>query len=185
MKYKIIALMGKAGSGKDTVLRKLMKLYPDKLHEIVSCTTRPPREGEKNGINYYFLSVDEFTKKILNGEMLEATMFNDWHYGTMKQALDSEKWNIGVFNPDGIRCLQEDPEIELVTYWICASNKTRLIRQLEREADPDIHEIIRRFKTDEEDFSPWQIEDIEIRRAFVNETPENLEQTHVLLVGLV
>lgn len=185
MKYKIIALMGKAGSGKDTVLRKLMELYPDKLHEIVSCTTRPPREGEKNGINYYFLTVEEFTEKVLNGDMIEATMFNDWHYGTMKSALDSEKWNIGVFNPDGIRCLQEDRDIELVTYWISACDKTRLIRQLEREENPDIDEIIRRFKTDKEDFNLMEMDDISFSRFFVNETPKDLEQVSSLVDRLV
>lgn len=185
MKYKIIALMGKAGSGKDTVLRKLMELYPDKLHEIVSCTTRPPREGEKNGINYYFLTVEEFTEKVLNGDMIEATIFNDWHYGAMKSALDSEKWNIGVFNPDGIRCLQEEKDIELVTYWISACDKTRLIRQLEREENPDIDEIIRRFKTDKEDFNLMEMDDISFSRFFVNETPKDLEQVSSLVDILI
>lgn len=185
MKYKIIALMGKAGSGKDTVLRKLMELYPDKLHEIVSCTTRPPREGEKNGINYYFLTVEEFTEKVLNGDMIEATMFNGWHYGATKSALDSEKWNIGVFNPDGIRCLQEEKDIELVTYWISACDKTRLIRQLEREENPDIDEIIRRFKTDKEDFNLMDMDDISFSRFFVNETPKDLEQVSSLVDILI
>lgn len=183
-KYKIIALMGKAGSGKDTILRKLMKLYPDKLHEIVSCTTRPPREGEKNGINYYFLTVPEFTEKVLNGDMIEATIFNNWHYGTMKSSLDRNKWNIGVFNPDGIRCLQEEKDIELVTYWIDALDKTRLIRQLEREEYPDIHEIIRRFKTDEEDFGLYELDDIEYV-IYLNETPEDLEKAHRLVDRLI
>lgn len=45
-KVKLIALMGKAGSGKDTILKHLSSHYPDKYHEIISCTTRPPREGE-------------------------------------------------------------------------------------------------------------------------------------------
>lgn len=184
MKYKIIALMGKAGSGKDTVLRELMKLYPDKLHEIVSCTTRPPREGEKNGINYYFLSVEDFTKKILNGEMLEATMFNDWCYGTMKSALDSKKWNIGVFNPQGIRCLQEEKDIELVTYWIDASDKTRLLRQLNREENPDVYEIIRRFHTDDEDFNPYELDDIHYI-IYLNEAPEDLEKAYRLVDRLI
>ena len=79
---KIVALMGEAGSGKDTILHSIMEKYPSYFNEIISCTTRPPREGEKEGVNYYFLSIDEFTKKVLNGDMLEATEFNDWHYGT-------------------------------------------------------------------------------------------------------
>lgn len=61
---KIVALMGEAGSGKDTILHSIMEKYPSYFNEIISCTTRPPREGEKEGVNYYFLSIDEFTKKV-------------------------------------------------------------------------------------------------------------------------
>ena len=55
-KTKIVALMGKAGAGKDAILHTIMKNYKDEFASIISCTTRPPREGEVNGINYYFLS---------------------------------------------------------------------------------------------------------------------------------
>lgn len=55
-KYKIVAIMGKAGAGKDTLLRECLALDPNKLHEIISCTTRPPREGEREGVNYYYLT---------------------------------------------------------------------------------------------------------------------------------
>lgn len=120
---KIVALMGEAGSGKDTILHKIMEKYPSYFHEIVSCTTRPPREGEKDGINYHFLSIDEFTRKILNGDMLEATEFNDWHYGTDRESLTIDKINIGVFNPEGIRCLQEDDNIELYVFYVRAADK--------------------------------------------------------------
>lgn len=102
---KIVALMGESGSGKDTILHNIMEKYPSYFNEIISCTTRPPREGEKDGVNYHFLSIDEFTKKVLNGDMLEATEFNDWHYGTDRESLTIDKINIGVFNPEGVRCL--------------------------------------------------------------------------------
>jgi guanylate kinase len=53
--YKIIALIGKAGSGKDTILHELIKTTLN-LHEIVSCTTRPRREGEVEGVNYFYMT---------------------------------------------------------------------------------------------------------------------------------
>lgn len=56
MAYKIIALIGKAGSGKDTILKEILKQEPIKYNEIISCTTRPKREGEIDGVNYYFLT---------------------------------------------------------------------------------------------------------------------------------
>ena len=83
-KINIIAICGKAGAGKDTLLQKVIRSGRTSsfIHEIVSCTTRPPREGEVNGVNYHFMTNEEFAEKILNKEMLEATIFNDWCYGT-------------------------------------------------------------------------------------------------------
>lgn len=156
---KIIVLMGEAGSGKDTILHKLVEQYPDRFNEIISCTTRPPRQGEKDGVNYYFLSIEEFTQKVLNGDMLEATEFNDWHYGTMASSLSRDKVNVGVFNPEGVRCLVEDSDLDLKIFYVRAADKQRLLRQLNREENPDVNEIIRRFKTDKEDFG--DLEDID------------------------
>lgn len=150
---KIVALMGEAGSGKDTILHRIMEKYPSYFNEIISCTTRPPRQGEKEGVNYHFLSVEDFIRKILNGDMLEATEFNGWHYGTDSQSLTIDKINIGVFNPKGVRCLQEDENIELYVFYVRAAGKQRLLRQLNREENPDVDEIIRRYKADTEDFS--------------------------------
>ena len=64
--YTVVALIGEAGTGKDTILHSMMHKYGYGLHEIISHTTRPPREGEKNGVNYYFISEEEFNDKILN-----------------------------------------------------------------------------------------------------------------------
>lgn len=151
-KFKLIALCGKAGVGKDALLRRTVQLAPKLFNEIVSCTTRPPREGEKDGVNYHFLTVEQFTEKILNGDMLEATEFNGWHYGTMASSLSEDKINIGVFNPAGIAALLEDQDLDLTVFYITAKDKTRLIRQLNREEDPNIYEMLRRFFADEDDF---------------------------------
>lgn len=152
MKY-IIAFIGKAGAGKDTIATELLKKHPS-WNTIVSCTTRPPREGEIDGVNYHYLTNEEFAQKVLNGDMLEATYFNNWHYGTMASSLQ-EGINVGVFNPEGYDCLKEMPskEVKVIGFYIHADPKTRLLRQLNREESPDVYEIIRRFNADEEDFS--------------------------------
>lgn len=172
MTYKIIAIMGEAGSGKDTLMQEVLS-YAPALHEIVSCTTRPPREGEINGVNYHFLSPEQFGDRVVNGEMLEATCFNDWFYGTGFESLRSDCVNIGVFNPAGVEALLARPDaIELVVFRVMTSEKTRLLRQLNRESEPDVHEIIRRFKSDLIDFDDLSdIPYIEIK----NETKEDLK----------
>ena len=169
--YKILAIIGEAGTGKDTIMKKVLKKNPN-LHEIVSCTTRPPREKEKNGVNYHFLTHEEFTKKILNNEMLEATVFNNWCYGTSYDSLDVNKVNIGVFNPAGIEALMEHKNIFIVCYYVRAADKQRLLRQLNREENPDVKEIIRRFSADNLDFSELQFHYNEIE----NNTPQDLDK---------
>ena len=151
-KYKIIALIGKAGSGKDRIMNEVLAAAPDRFNQIISCTTRPMREGEVEGVNYYYLTEKEFRAKMFNDEMLETTFFNNWFYGTMYSALSADKPNIGVFDPAGIVSMLERDDIDLTVYMVVCDDKTRLLRQLNREQDPDVNEIVRRFQTDDEDF---------------------------------
>ena len=92
--FKIIALIGEAGSGKDSIMQNILKKRPLAFNEIISCTTRPMREGEVEGVNYFYLTPEEFTSKVLNGEMLEATSFNDQFYCTSYDSLRSDCPNI-------------------------------------------------------------------------------------------
>lgn len=158
-KIKLIAVVGKSGSGKD-YLSSLWAKERD-YHKVVSSTTRPPREGEVNGVDYNFISEEEFAA----GGFLENAEFRSWHYGTRLSDLDPRKVNIGVFNPSGIyRLWNLRDELDLVIVYVQANDKVRLIRQLNREEEPDVGEIIRRFGTDEEDFidfDDWFVEHLQ------------------------
>lgn len=179
--YTIVALIGEAGTGKDTLMQKVLAACPSDFNEIISCTTRPPREGEVDGVNYFFIDQEEFAYKVLNYEMLEATNFNDWFYGTSYDTLRSDVLNIGVFNPDGIRAIEGRNDIDLKVFRITCSDKTRLLRQLNREENPNIDEIIRRYKTDKEDFCDLEFAYCEIE----NNSEKDLELgTYVILSQL-
>lgn len=90
--------------------------------------------------------------------MLEATVFNDWCYGTSKNNLDKDALNIGVFNPEGVEILRENKDIDLLVVYIVADSKVRLLRQLNREEHPDCDEIVRRYGTDKMDFRSSRID---------------------------
>lgn len=152
-KYQVVALIGKAGAGKDSIQKATCELHPLMFHPIVSCTTRPAREGEVEGVDYNFISLNEFTRKVLNGDMLEATEFRDWFYGTTLDSLSKDKINIGVFNPAGVEALLEDPRLDVIVFEVVAPDKQRLMRYLNREETPDCAEMCRRYFTDEKDFS--------------------------------
>lgn len=171
--YKIVALIGEAGTGKDTIMQHLLIKKPTLFNEIISCTTRPPREGEYDGVNYYFLTKEQFIQKILDYEMLEITNFNNWFYGTSYSSLRSDSLNLGIFNPGGIQTIIETiPDVKVKVFRITCSDKTRLLRQLNREKNPNVEEIIRRYSTDKKDFSNLDFDYIEIE----NENKEDLER---------
>lgn len=178
--YTIVALMGEAGSGKDTILHDIVSLDPN-LHEIISCTSRPMREGEQEGKNYYYISEEEFCDKILTNEMIEVTRFNGWFYGTPYSSLKEDCINIGVFNPFGIRSLAEEDDVELITFYISTSPKERLLRQLNREESPDVDEIIRRFSADQLDFARLNFPYI----TLVNEDESSKQQAISIITATI
>ena len=87
-KGKLIVFSGPSGSGKDTVIEKLLPKCD--IVKSVSATTRDIRPGEKNGVDYYFVSREEFEKMINEGQMLEYTQYVGNYYGTPKAPVD--KW---------------------------------------------------------------------------------------------
>ncbi len=80
---KLFVISGSSGVGKGTVINEFLHRHPE-FRLSISCTTRGMREGEKNGVNYFFLSVDEFKNCINNNEFLEWAEFSGNFYGTKK-----------------------------------------------------------------------------------------------------
>ena len=81
---KLFVISGSSGVGKGTVIKEFLNKHPE-FKLSISCTTRGMREGEKHGVNYFFLTKDEFTKCINNNEFLEWAEFSGNCYGTKKE----------------------------------------------------------------------------------------------------
>lgn len=103
-KGKLIIFSAPSGSGKSTIVQYLMKEHPElNLAFSVSCTSRAPRGTEKNGVEYFFLTPEEFKAKIANDEFLEyEEVYEDRFYGTLKSQVvnQTEKGENVVFDVD-------------------------------------------------------------------------------------
>ena len=90
----LIILSAPSGCGKDTVFQEIKKIRNDVV-ESVSATTRKPREGEVDGVNYYFKSESDFQLMVVNDELLEYARYNNCYYGTpvseVEKAIDNGK----------------------------------------------------------------------------------------------
>ena len=82
-KGEIIAVSAPSGGGKTTIVKQILKKFPEIIFSV-SATTRPKRESEKNGVEYYFITEAEFKQKINNDEFVEWEKFYDYYYGTFK-----------------------------------------------------------------------------------------------------
>lgn len=93
MKGKMLIVSAPSGSGKSTIVNWLMKEHPElKLYFSISCTSRQPRGTEQNGVEYFFISPEEFRDKIANDEFLEyEEVYHDRFYGTLKQQVERQR----------------------------------------------------------------------------------------------
>lgn len=144
---KLIVLTGKTASGKDTVMSKVLSRFPD-LKRAISSTSRKQRQGEKNGVDYFFLSKEEFKKKIEKGDFVEYVEYGGNLYGTEKRQLASSHdliWRIDPSRAGKIRDLIKDKNI-LVVY-LTVDDATVLERLAKRSFPQE--EINRRMQEDQ------------------------------------
>ncbi|WP_328917131.1 MULTISPECIES: guanylate kinase [unclassified Streptomyces] len=129
---RLTVLSGPSGVGKSTVVAHLRTVYPE-IWLSVSATTRKPRPGEQNGVQYYFVDDDEFDKLVANGELLEWAEFAGNRYGTPRRAV-LDKLSAGEpvlleIDLQGARLVRESmPEARLV--FLAPPSWDELVRRL-------------------------------------------------------
>jgi len=138
----MIVLVGESASGKSSIEKYLVDNYG--YNKVVSYTTRSPRPSEVDGIDYHFISVEEFRSLKEQGFFAETAVYNDWNYGTAKEDCTDDK--VAVLTPHGLRQISKINGINTISFYINVPRRDRLIKILQR--GDSIEEAYRRSLSD-------------------------------------
>ena len=175
---KIFYIMGKSASGKDTIYKELIEKMP-KFHSIVPYTTRPMREGEKDGVEYFFTGREELERQLASGKVIESrtyqTIAGPWTYytvddGQFNVADDESCLMIGTLESYEKMCTYFESG-KMVPVYIEVPDGIRLLRAVKREENqkkPNYREVCRRYLADEKDFSEENLERLGVTKRYQN-----------------
>lgn len=176
---KLVCLIGKSSSGKDTIYRELLKDTTFKLRKVVLYTTRPIRDNETDGVQYHFVDEAEFERLSSEGKVIESRVYHTYHGDWRYFTVDDGKINLEHHNYLIIGTL--DSYVETAEYFgkdrvipivLEVDDGIRLQRAINREMaqeNPRYEEMCRRFLADAEDFSDEKIYNLGINVRFNNE----------------
>lgn len=147
-KGSLIVLSGPSGSGKDSICERL-KEYNDNFWVSISCTTRKPRKGEEEGIDYFFKTKDEFKRLIKENKLLEYAEYNGEYYGTPKEKIHNYL-NRGI---DVILVIEVQGALrikklinEAIFIFVMPPTMKDLILRLKKRGTESDEKILKRFK---------------------------------------
>jgi guanylate kinase len=173
---KIFYLMGKSASGKDTIYKKVKEELPE-LKTIVIYTTRPIREGEQDGVEYFFVDDNRSQELQEAGKVIELREYNTvhgiWKYFTADDGqFDREDHLIAIGTLESyIQLRKYFGDEKLIPIYIEVEDGLRLERALSRErmqSEPKYEELCRRFLADAADFSADKLQEAGITQKYFN-----------------
>lgn len=138
----MIVLVGESASGKSSIEKYFVENYGYK--KIVSYTTRQPRKGEVDGVDYHFVSTEKFISLKEQGFFAENAQYNGWYYGVAKEDCTDDK--VAVLTPHGLRQVSKINDINIISFYINVPRRDRLIKILQR--GDSIEESYRRNLSD-------------------------------------
>ena len=175
---RIYYLLGKSATGKDTLYKEILKRRP-KLRTVTMYTTRPIREGETDGVEYFFTGREELERQLASGKVIESrtyqTIAGPWTYytvddGQFNVADDESCLMIGTLESYEKMCTYFEAG-KMVPVYIEVPDGIRLLRAVKREENqkkPNYREVCRRYLADEKDFSEENLERLGITKRYQN-----------------
>ena len=175
---RIYYLLGKSATGKDTLYKEILNRRP-KLRTVTMYTTRPIREGETDGVEYFFTDREELERQLASGKVIESrtyqTIAGPWTYYTVDDgqfdvADDESCLMIGTLESYEKMCTYFEAG-KMVPVYIEVPDGIRLLRAVKREENqkkPNYREVCRRYLADEKDFSEENLERLGITKRYQN-----------------
>lgn len=161
----LIVVSGPAGSGKTTLCDGMIRHYSPEVQRVVTCTTRPPRLGEKDGFDYHFLDKDSFEKKVQEGKFYEYANVHNKCYGTLKSEIQGKlSDNIDLLlniDVQGTLTIKEAATKDallakqLITVFVMPPTLDELENRLLSRGTDSREEIDRRLKTALKEMEYW------------------------------
>lgn len=181
----LLVVVAPSGAGKTTVSRGLLEANPN-LERVVTCTTRKPRTGEQNGIDYHFLDESGFASRLAAGEFLESATVYGNHYGTLKSEVSArlERGADVLLSVDvqGAESIRDEAAVEpllreaLVSVFLMPPSFHELQRRLtlRNQDPPDV--IQRRLAVAHEEMSHWRHFDYVVVSGSIQEDFDAMQQ---------
>ena len=179
---KIFFVLGKSCSGKDTIFKKLKEDRELNLNTVTGYTTRPMREGEINGVEYFFVNNEELEALKNQGKVIECrdynTVYGVWSYFTVDDGqINLEKGNylyIGTLESyeQMVRYYGKEVVVPIYVEVETGERLTRAVNRERQQENPKYTELCRRFLADEEDFCEENIKKVGIKKRYENNSLE-------------
>lgn len=180
---KLVIISGPSGVGKNTVVQRVLRACGGNLERSVTATTRPPRPGEQNGVDYYFLTPEEFARRRKEGAFLECfQLFESGHwYGTLasdvSERLARGAWVLLAIDVQGTMALMEQFP-EAVTIFLLPPSQEELERRLRQRGTETEASIQRRLARATEELALAH----RYRHQVVNDDPDRAAQEIIAIL---
>lgn len=175
---KIFCILGKSSSGKDTIYKRLLDEERITLKKIIPYTTRPIRDGEQEGVEYFFTTKEKLEELQQQGKVIECrsyqTFYGEWNYFTVEDDqidLESNDYILIGTVEAFVAIKKYFGQDVVIPIYIALDDGERLQRALQRERgqeQPKYEEMCRRFLADQKDFSDEKLKEAGIEKVFYN-----------------
>ena len=151
-KIKVVGVLGRSGTGKNTVVDNLRVMGGERFNVPLLTTSRPKRPGEIEGREYHFVTKEKALAAIESGEAIWASCFNDWYYYLPVGHLHPDKVNLLVLNPSAACTMDkfQKDNISMRLFELVLEDQDLWLRLSKR---PDLDEVARRWPEDKKDFN--------------------------------